>query len=138
MVEKVNLCPTQYPGYYVSDCGRVFRDPNKKIPCEKNLSEPLEVSQWLRGGARTKQYKAVNISLRNSEGKTLRQKKVYVHRLVAETFLDNPHNYSEVDHINRDKLCNRVDNLRWCDRLMNQHNGALLKGEDGRFISQNL
>lgn len=36
-----------------------------------------------------------------------------VHRLVAETWLDNPNHYEEVNHINGDKDDNRVDNLEW-------------------------
>ena len=60
--------------------------------------------------------------LRDTDGKVIKQKRLYVHRLVAETFIDNPHRYSEVDHINQDKLDNRGENLRWVSKSENQQN----------------
>ncbi len=51
-----------------------------------------------------------------------RKKKVRVHRIVAETFIPNPENKSEVDHINRIRNDNRVENLRWATRLENAQN----------------
>ncbi len=45
-----------------------------------------------------------------------------VHRLVALTFLPNPENYPWVDHKNKDKLDNRLENLRWVPPWLNQHN----------------
>ena len=42
------------------------------------------------------------------------KKKTYaIHRLVAETFIPNPDNKQIVDHINKDRHDNRVENLRW-------------------------
>lgn len=49
--------------------------------------------------------------------------KIYrVHRLVAETFIPNPAGLPEIDHINRDRSDNRVENLRWATRSENTRN----------------
>lgn len=49
-----------------------------------------------------------------------------VHRLVAEAFLEKPENKTEIDHINRNKEDNRVENLRWVTREENMKNGSHL------------
>lgn len=40
-------------------------------------------------------------------------KNEYIHRLVAETFIPNPNNFPQVDHIDGNKSNNHVSNLRW-------------------------
>tara|TARA_R100000734_G_C3316928_1_gene109684 strand:- start:1530 stop:1985 length:456 start_codon:yes stop_codon:yes gene_type:complete len=55
-----------------------------------------------------------------------KKKQHYIHRLVALHYIPNPENKPEVDHINRDKKDNRVDNLRWVTRCENKQNLGLL------------
>lgn len=47
-----------------------------------------------------------------------------VHRLVAFAFVDNPHGYVEVNHIDEDKTNNLPSNLEWCTRLHNLMHGT--------------
>lgn len=50
--------------------------------------------------------------------------KKYLHCLLAECFLPNPGNKTHVDHINRDRTDNRLENLRWCtsrENALNTH-----------------
>lgn len=55
------------------------------------------------------------------------KKDVRIHRLVAETFIENQNNLAQVNHIDGNKLNNRVDNLEWCTNLEN-HNHAVKIG----------
>ena len=86
-----------YEGFEVSNLGRI-KSLNYRNTGKTELMEP---------SANTDGYFKVNLR-KNGENKTC-----YVHRLVAQTFIPNPDNLPEVNHIDEDKTNNRVDNLEW-------------------------
>jgi len=72
--------------------------------------------RYLKPGIR-RNYKAVLLT----NGKD-NHKSFPIHRLVAQHYIANPENKKEVDHINRNKLDNCVENLRWVTHSENMKN----------------
>lgn len=78
----------------------------------------------------------LSVSLRQEDGS---YKLVYVHRLVAETYLPNPENKSDVNHKDGNKLNNHLDNLEWATRSENlKHAYNIGLKENNREIARNL
>lgn len=66
-------------------------------------------------------YRTVGLT---KNGKT---KTTYIHRLVAEAFIDNPNNYKIINHIDEDKSNNYYKNLEWCTYQYNNTYGNRLE-----------
>lgn len=94
------------PDYYVSNYGRIYSKKNEKI-----LKQNLNGRGYLR----------VSICLKDENGKA---KKITskIHKLVAGTFLKKIKDTYVVDHIDRNKLNNKLSNLRYVSISDNNRN----------------
>ncbi len=83
-----------HPQYSVDECGNIYSHKRNK---------------WMKQGVNKKGYKVLEL-----DGQFWS-----VHRVVALAFLPNPHNLPQVNHKDKDKTNNNVENLEWCDNPYN-------------------
>lgn len=81
-----------FPMYWVSTLGRVYSMQTRKF-----LKPQMDTSGHFQ------------VRLSNER----EQRLYFVHRLVAEAFIDNPHGDPIVRHLNDDRYNNEVSNLAW-------------------------
>ena len=59
----------------------------------------------------------------------------YKHRLIAQHFIPNPNNLSDVDHIDRNKQNNTLSNLRWVSRSDNLKNRTVKPSGKRQYLN---
>lgn len=102
-----------YDGLYqISNFGRVKSFNSSKKHFNQNY-------HFLKPNVSNNGYEQVTLYNKNRE-----RHKYLVHKLVAEAFLSNPHNYPCVNHKDENKLNNSVDNLEWCSYAYNNAYGT--------------
>jgi hypothetical protein len=77
-----------------------------------------KLTQWLNSNG----YYAVTLT------KNSIMKSFTIHRLLGICFIPNPQNKPCIDHINRDRTNNNLDNLRWATNQENCNNKEVGKG----------
>lgn len=106
--------------YGVSKCGEVVRLPHTRTNNINNVTYTSKLKVLKTSVNNSKGYERIRIKYQ--DGTEIKES---VHRLVAKTYISNPLNLPQVNHIDGNKLNNCVDNLEWCSNNYNQKHAAL-------------
>ena len=84
-----------------------------------NVRSIKTIPTLLKGDYQKNGYKRVYL------WKNGKKQNLLVHRLVALSFLDNPHGHTDVNHLDENNSNNHVCNLHWCSHLFNMNYGCV-------------
>ena len=112
--KKLIITPAEKWVLWTSPSGKLYRVSNRGV-----VHRQLKSGKWKKTGGAIQ-----STGYHNFGGETSKSGKWgrLVHRLVAELFIPNPDNLPEVDHRDRNRKNNRVENLRWTTHKHNCQN----------------
>lgn len=123
-----------YEGLYqISNLGRIKSLPRLKRNFNVNTKQldTITIPEKIRKPQLTK-YGYYRIGLTKNHKQTYYS----VHRLVAEAFIPNPGNLSQINHKDENKANNEVDNREWCDAKYNANYGTRNKRTGEKQMKQ--
>lgn len=126
----------QYEGIYqASNLGRI--KSLKRIAKKEYKGNRVVKEKIMRGTPNEDGYLKVHFKIKEKNI----NKVLFIHRLVAQTFISNPDNLPQVNHKDGNKKNNNINNLEWCTNLYNQKHAwenSLHKPtkKEGRLINQ--
>jgi len=101
-----NIVPG-YTGYIITRAGNIFSlQYNKMLINRKQYRNTIKKEKF-------------DYTVQLTKDATGNQQNWLVHRLVAKTFIPNPENKPEVNHLDGDPSNNNVDNLEWVNKKEN-------------------
>lgn len=107
--------------YAVTVDGKIWSYPKfTKMPNGKGIR--ADGNKWITPFFVTKRTNHQRVYL-HKNGKTFG---IFVHRLVAQAYIENPFNYPYVNHIDGNPLNNHTNNLEWCNASMNSKHAITL------------
>lgn len=113
-----------YEGLYeISNTGLIRT--NKKYCIKRNSKEKINKYKYIKGSPDSNGY--IVLTLYKTLGNKKDKKTHKLHKLVAEHFLINEHNYHQINHKDENKSNNNVNNLEWCDSKYNNNYGTRTK-----------
>lgn len=115
--KKIDWIPDIRGEYEISNLGNVRRTALLQYDRYTNEYKTIYKTRNLLPYDNGHGYLHITVPTNTKSG--IKQKILYIHRLVAEAFLDNPNNKAEVNHKNYIRSDNRVINLEWCTKQEN-------------------
>lgn len=104
IIEEIEYFPIErLPGHFVSKCGKVWHET--------------------RGNLKSYHFQKIGYNMfLKADGKP-----EYFHRVLAETFIPKIEGKTIVDHIDRNRINNNLNNLRWLSQQENRINSCINK-----------